>query len=109
MVSCNLRDPREAKDGGKGHGHRVSSRQAGQGEGVARGAACCLHTEKGCINYDLHESPDQPGVLVFLENWESKADLEAHLASPHIDDFRRIAPDLLAEPPDITLWREIKG
>lgn len=28
--------------------------------------------EKGCINYDLHESPSLPGVFVFLENWESK-------------------------------------
>jgi quinol monooxygenase YgiN len=64
--------------------------------------------EKGCINYDLHESPDQPGVLVFLENWVSKADLDAHLASAHIDAFRAVAPDLLAEPPNITLWREIE-
>jgi quinol monooxygenase YgiN len=46
--------------------------------------AVCAPTraEKGCINYYLHESPDEPSVLVFLENWESKA-------------------------PDITLWREI--
>jgi quinol monooxygenase YgiN len=71
--------------------------------------AVCAPTraEKGCINYDLHESPDEPSVLVFLENWESKADLDAHLASPHIDAFRALAPELLAEPPDITLWREI--
>jgi len=34
--------------------------------------------EKSCINYDLHESPDALGVLVFLENWESKADLDTH-------------------------------
>jgi quinol monooxygenase YgiN len=73
--------------------------------------AVCAPTraEKGCINYDLHASPDEPGVLVFLENWESKADLDAHLASPHIDAFRAIAPDLLAEPPDITLWNEIRS
>jgi quinol monooxygenase YgiN len=44
---------------------------------------------------------------VFLENWDSKADLDAHLASPHIDAFRAVAPDLLAEPPNITLWKEI--
>jgi quinol monooxygenase YgiN len=24
--------------------------------------------EKGCISYDLHESPSLPGVFVFLEN-----------------------------------------
>jgi quinol monooxygenase YgiN len=64
--------------------------------------------EKGCINYDLHETPDEPGMFVFLENWVSKADLDAHLASAHIDGFRASAPDLLAEPPNITLWREIE-
>lgn len=64
--------------------------------------------EKGCLNYDLHVSADEPGLLVFHENWASQADLDAHLASPHIDAFRAIAGDLLAEPPDITLWEEIK-
>ncbi len=44
---------------------------------------------------------------MFLENWESKADLDAHLASQHIAAFRAKAPGLLAEPADITLWREI--
>jgi quinol monooxygenase YgiN len=65
--------------------------------------------ERGCINYDLHDSPSLPGVFVFLENWESKADLDAHLASQHIAAFRAKAPDLLAEPADITLWSEIEG
>jgi quinol monooxygenase YgiN len=64
--------------------------------------------EKGCINYDLHVSPGDAGLLVLHENWASKADLDAHLASPHIDAFRAVAGDLLAEPPDITLWSEIK-
>ncbi len=72
--------------------------------------AVCAPTraEKGCINYDLHAAPDDPGLLVFHENWTSKADLDAHLASPHIDAFRAIAPELLSEPPNITLWSEIE-
>jgi quinol monooxygenase YgiN len=72
--------------------------------------AVCAPTrrEKGCINYDLHVSQDDPGLLVFHENWRSRADLDAHLSSPHIDAFRAIAPDLLAEPPNITLWTEVK-
>ena len=72
--------------------------------------AVCAPTrgEQGCLNYDLHVSPDDPGLLVFHENWVSKADLDAHLASSHIDAFRAIAPDLLAEAPDITLWSEVK-
>ena len=62
--------------------------------------------ERGCINYDLHVSAEDPGLLVFHENWVSKEDLDAHLASPHIDAFRSVAGELLAEPPDITLWSE---
>jgi quinol monooxygenase YgiN len=81
-------------------------------EGALREAilAVCAPTraEKGCINCDLHVAPDDPGLLVFHENWESKEDLDAHLASAHIDAFRAVAPDLLAEPPDITLWTEVK-
>ena len=71
--------------------------------------AVCAPTsaEKGCLNYDLHVSPDDPGLLVFHENWVSKADLDAHLASPHIGAFRAVAGELLAEPADITLWTEI--
>ena len=65
--------------------------------------------EKGCINFDLHVSHDDPGLLVIHENWESKADLDAHLASAHIDEFRAVAPELLAEPANITLWSEIEG
>jgi Antibiotic biosynthesis monooxygenase len=36
--------------------------------------AVCAPTraEKGCLNYDLHVSPDDPGMLVFHENWESR-------------------------------------
>lgn len=44
--------------------------------------------EKGCINYDLHLSAGDPGLLVFHENWMSKDDLDAHLTSAHIDGFR---------------------
>jgi quinol monooxygenase YgiN len=77
-------------------------------EGALRQAllAVCGPTraEKGCLNYNLHVSPDDPGLLVFHENWESKDDLDAHLASAHIDAFRKVAPDLLAEPANITLW-----
>jgi hypothetical protein len=34
--------------------------------------------------------------------------LDAHLASPHIDAFLAVASDLLAEPANITLWSEIE-
>jgi quinol monooxygenase YgiN len=64
--------------------------------------------EKGCINYDLHQSPDDPALFLFHENWASKSDLDAHSQSPHLQAWRKRAVDLLVEPTRVTLWSEIQ-
>ena len=63
--------------------------------------------EPGCLNYDLHVSNDNPGHFVFHENWTSKQHLDDHLARPHLVAFIGKADELLAEPPQITLWERI--
>ncbi len=40
--------------------------------------------EEGCVNYDLHQSQEDPGVFIFHENWTSRAHLDKHLASEHV-------------------------
>jgi quinol monooxygenase YgiN len=63
--------------------------------------------EPGCLNYDLHEAADQPGLFCFHENWTSKPHLDDHLARPHVQAFLAKVPTLLSEPPQITLWTKI--
>ena len=63
--------------------------------------------DAGCLNYDLHQSSDNPALFLFHENWTSKALLDAHLAQPHLQTFLAKAGALLAEPPQITLWEKI--
>ncbi|MBL9136712.1 MAG: antibiotic biosynthesis monooxygenase [Verrucomicrobiales bacterium] len=63
--------------------------------------------EDGCLNYDLHVASDDPSVLLFHENWRSKADLDRHLGSPHVTAVLAQLPALLAEPPEMTLWSKI--
>jgi len=63
--------------------------------------------EPGCLNYDLHRADDDPARFLFHENWQSKADLDAHLQKPHLQAFLARADELLAEPPSITLWRRL--
>ena len=55
-------------------------------------------TEEGCINYDLHVDPDDPCTFVFYENWRSKADLDRHLAAPHLKPLFSRLDELLARP-----------
>ena len=51
--------------------------------------------EQGYVSYDLHESLSEPGHFYFYENWESGADLDAHLSSPHLEVFKGRLGELL--------------
>ncbi|HEU5410173.1 MAG TPA: putative quinol monooxygenase [Candidatus Acidoferrales bacterium] len=63
--------------------------------------------EKGCINYDLHESEDNPAHFVMYENWRSAADLEEHARSAHLRDFGKNMGPFLERPTEITKWNMV--
>ena len=60
--------------------------------------------EAGCVNYDFHVSEDDPNVFVFYENWRSKADLDAHLKTPHLQPLFGRLDELLARPVEIKFY-----
>jgi quinol monooxygenase YgiN len=63
--------------------------------------------DAGCVNYDLHQALDNPALFMFHENWLSEAHLEAHLQKPDLKAALERVGQLVAEPPQITLWRKI--
>jgi len=63
--------------------------------------------DAGCLNYDLHQASDNPALFLFHENWASKAHLDAHLQKPDLQAVLSRVGQLVAEPPQITLWRKI--
>ncbi len=63
--------------------------------------------EKGCINYDLYQSTDDPTLFIFYENWESRGDIARHLDMPHCSVFDERTEGMLAEPEAITLCQLI--
>ncbi len=64
-------------------------------------AATCLieetRKEKGCLSYDLFRKTDDDDMLIFVETWESREDLEAHFSAPHIKAFGTAIAGLVAE------------
>lgn len=44
-------------------------------------------TEPGYIQYDLHESTEQPGTFLFYEIWEDEASLNTHNTTPAMKAF----------------------
>jgi quinol monooxygenase YgiN len=71
--------------------------------------ACVAPTraEAGCINYDLHQDPNDRAVFILYENWASKEILEQHLETPHLLGLKAQSDELFAEPLDITLLEMI--
>jgi quinol monooxygenase YgiN len=63
--------------------------------------------EPGCINYDLHQSTDDPSIFMLYENWVSKKVLDEHLAMPYLKELIAKADDMLAEPIGIALYQMI--
>jgi quinol monooxygenase YgiN len=60
--------------------------------------------EPACINYDFHADADDPNIFMFYENWRSKADLDAHLKTPHLQPLFTRLDELLARPVEIKFY-----
>jgi len=43
--------------------------------------------ENGCIMYDCFRSNDDPKKFVIMEKWETKAALDAHMATAHFKEY----------------------
>lgn len=71
--------------------------------------ACVAPTraEAGCINYDLHQSPDDKCKFILYENWVSMKVLEEHLEMPYLVNLKAKVEELCSEPLDISLWEMI--
>ena len=68
--------------------------------------------ERGCVNYDLHQSQENATEFAIYENWDKASDLDAHAKSAHVQEFTRIAGHLLERPAQIRKWimvSELKG
>jgi quinol monooxygenase YgiN len=63
--------------------------------------------ERGCINFDMHQAPDDAALFLFHENWVSEEDLKRHFETPHIKRWIQEAKALLAEPMELTRWLKV--
>ncbi len=63
---------------------------------AARIAIAATQQEAGCIGYDLHESVTKPGTFVFVERWENRDALNAHMNAEHIKIWRKAGAEGVA-------------
>jgi quinol monooxygenase YgiN len=65
--------------------------------------------EPGCIRYDLVRSlqGNSSTELVFVEEWESAAALDAHGRTPHLLALRGKVKALIREQPRVSRYRQV--
>ncbi len=61
--------------------------------------------EKGCVQYELHQSTANASEFAMIEEWESEDDLNAHLVSDHMKAAFARVPEFLSGPVDIRRYR----
>ncbi|MCK4885857.1 MAG: antibiotic biosynthesis monooxygenase [Planctomycetes bacterium] len=64
-------------------------------------------SEEGCVQYNLHQSADNPSVFMFYENWISQEAFNEHIQTMHLQSLLNKADELFAEPLDVTPWEII--
>ncbi len=60
-------------------------------------------TEEGCINYDMHRSVEDPGLIMFYENWTNRPLWERHMEPPHLQEFSANTDDI------VEVWELFQG
>lgn len=63
--------------------------------------------EEGCVNYDLHQSLENPAKFMFYENWADKAAHTLHSQTPHLQAWREVKAELLDKPADVSAWEKV--
>jgi quinol monooxygenase YgiN len=67
------------------------------------------HDEQGCILYALHRGTDDPRRLTFIERWDSREALDAHLSSPHVEAVLARAEGLFGDSAEIVVYEALPG
>jgi quinol monooxygenase YgiN len=58
-------------------------------------------TEKGCVDYHLHQSTADPTEFVFYESWATQEDLDRHMETPNLRNLASRSAELFREEPTI--------
>ena len=68
---------------------------------VAVAMAKATRAEPGCRHYSFYADLEAPDTFFLFEEWDSEEALARHFDTPHMAEFQKKLPGLLAGPLDI--------
>ena len=64
--------------------------------------------EAGNVFYNLRRNPFNPNEFTFVEEWETKESLEAHMKTAHFAAFGAATQNLVVKAPAINIYQARK-
>jgi quinol monooxygenase YgiN len=65
-------------------------------------------TEPGCLLHSVHQSVEDPLLVVFVEHWADREALSTHFAQPGSNEFVRAVATLADERPTLEIYEATK-
>ena len=62
--------------------------------------------EKGCVTYNVHRDCADGNKFAMIEEWESRAELDAHLETDHVKQFINVLQDVCEKDFVISIYGE---
>lgn len=63
--------------------------------------------EPGCLNYDVHQTIDDPTVFLWHETWENQQAIDEHFEMSYFKEFAATVEKITEAPPQIILSKKI--
>lgn len=63
--------------------------------------------EPGCINYDVHQTIDDPTVFLWHETWANQQAIDEHFEMSYFKEFAATVEKIAEIPPQIILSKKI--
>ncbi|WP_102126279.1 putative quinol monooxygenase [Deinococcus planocerae] len=76
--------------------------------GACRALIAPTLAEEGCVNYDMHRSVEDPGLIMCYENWTTRPLWERHMQAPHLTGFSA-ATEGIVEVWELFLGEKVDG
>ena len=67
-------------------------------QAITEDAQACLSNERGCLRFDVMRDNEDPDQFHLTEVYRDQAAFEEHLRTPHLQRYREVSKDLMAQP-----------
>lgn len=73
-------------------------------EAALRALVSQVAQEPGVVEYTLHGCPARPGRFYFYERYTGPDAINAHMATPYLQQLLARVPELCAAPPEVEFY-----